>query len=333
MWLVSLKLIDPIQKEVENYDKIQKVEKENNLTENRNKDKFKSNSMPDQTSIENSSSSNLAILHTENSNLIDLNVNNYSNRPVTNFNNIDDPRNFQPIMNTNINQRRNNGISSISFSNQEGNALIQMQIGGIEQNDNTNNFNSGISSVINSIFSAISGNSSSNIVNISNNSVSFNLTGLLGNHANSLVQGLQNIDLNSILGRNINDNAFENILNIIMRSDHGNPPASELVIDSLERMEINEENIKKINNGTCVICTDEYILKQKIICLSCSHFFHDECIITWLRKKNQCPVCRKELKTDDQDYEKRRSENRTILNNLMRPNNNNNDGNGDLNIN
>ena len=316
-------------------DKIQDEEKENNLTNKTNNIRIESVRIPDQINQVNNPSSNIANsdLISEHSNLIDINFNNLSNRPIQTLNAIDDPRNFEPIMNTNSNQRRNNGISSISFSNQEGNALIQMQMSGLGPNENTNNFNSGISNMINSLFSAISGNSSSNIVNISNNNVSFNLTGLLGNHANSLIQGLQSINFNSILGRDINDNAFENILNIVMRSDNGSPPASEQVINSLERMEINEDNFENFNKENCAICADEYLLKQKIICLSCSHFFHEECIITWLRKRNQCPVCRKELKTDDEDYEKRRSENRLILNNLMRSNSNNfnnNDENGDL---
>lgn len=315
-------------------DNIPEEKKKNNLVTNRNNLEIERNSLSIQNAEANDSSTILSSsnLISEQSNLIDINVNNFSNRPIQMQSDIDDPRNFQPIMNSNNNSRINNGISSISFSNQEGNALIQMQISGLEPNYNRNNFNSGISNMINSIFSAFSGNTSSNIINISNNTVSFNLTGLLGNHANSLVQGLQSIDFNSILGRNINDNAFENILNIIMRSDNGNPPASEQVINSLERKEINEENIENFNRETCVICADEYILKQKIICLSCSHFFHEECIITWLKKRNLCPVCRKELKTDDEDYEKRRFENRSILNNLMRSNSNNNDGNGDLNF-
>lgn len=282
-----------------------------------------------ESNLQNSNANN------QNPNLIDVNINNFSNIPQHPKNGIDDPRNFNPVMNFNNLNRFNNGISSVSFSNQGGNALIQMQINGIEQNENTGNLNSGISNMINSFFSAISGNVNSNIVNISNNSVSFNLTGLLGNHANSLVQGLQSIDLNSILGRNINDNAFENILNIIMRSDRGSPPASEDVIKSLERIEINDENYKQYSKDNCVICADDFVVNQKLIHLNCSHFFHEECLTTWLRKRNQCPICRKELKTDDEDYEKRRSENRTILNNLMRSNSNNdnnNDENGNSNV-
>jgi len=322
--------------EINNFQKTFEEEKKN-IHNNENNDKenlAKSEEYSQTTTNELFLENNLdnTNLNNENSNLININVNSFSNRPIQLQNEIDDPRNFDPI-NSNNHERRNSEISSVSFSHQGGNTLIQMQISGLEPNENTNNFTNGISNMINSIFSAISGNNSNNILNISNNTVSFNLTGLLGSHANSLVQGLHNINLNSYLGRNINENAFENILNIIMRSDRSNPPASEEVIKSLERIEINEENYDNYSKENCVICADDYLLKQKLICLTCSHFFHEECIITWLKKRNQCPVCRKELKTDDENYEKRRSENRSILNNLMRSNNNNdlnNDGNGDL---
>lgn len=277
-----------------------------------------------------------------NTNLIDININlnenNHNNEPLQNF--VDDPRNFIPVMNdNNHNQVNNNGVTSVSFSNQGGNSLIHMQFRAPNQvlgnNINNNNFNTnGILQIVNSIFPSMNTNTSSNRVNITNNTVSLNLSSLFGNYANSLVQGLQSINLNSILGRDFNSNALDNLLSIIMRSDNGNPPASESVIEGLERIEINTENIEDYNKETCIICADDFLIGNKLISLSCSHFFHDQCIITWLRKRNQCPVCRKELKTDDEEYEKRRFENRSILNNLMRSGNNshNNDGDGNFNV-
>jgi len=58
---------------------------------------------------------------------------------------------------------------------------------------------------------------------------------------------------------------------------------------------------------TCSVCTDSYEPGATIIRLpSCGHVFHEYCGVAWLSKHNTCPYCRKELPTDDEDYERER---------------------------
>jgi len=64
---------------------------------------------------------------------------------------------------------------------------------------------------------------------------------------------------------------------------------------------------KQANSHTCPICTDSYTPGDTIIRLPlCGHVFHEKCALAWLTKHNSCPYCRKELPTDDDDYERER---------------------------
>ena len=64
---------------------------------------------------------------------------------------------------------------------------------------------------------------------------------------------------------------------------------------------------KEANSHTCPVCTDSYAPDDTIIRLPiCNHVFHESCALAWLTKHNTCPYCRKELPTDDDDYERER---------------------------
>jgi len=57
---------------------------------------------------------------------------------------------------------------------------------------------------------------------------------------------------------------------------------------------------------SCPVCTDSFEPGATIIRLSCGHVFHEFCATAWLTKHNTCPSCRKELPTDDEEYEMER---------------------------
>lgn len=68
------------------------------------------------------------------------------------------------------------------------------------------------------------------------------------------------------------------------------------------------EAIKKSNDqNSCIICTDLYNINERIIKLPlCNHFFHERCIMHWLKNHNTCPYCRKDLPLEDKDEEDER---------------------------
>jgi len=108
------------------------------------------------------------------------------------------------------------------------------------------------------------------------------------------------------------DDGFESLLNYLMTHDpnnYGNPPASKNEVEKLEKIIITKDNIIELKQKMsieCSVCKDEFEESQELKKLPCSHLFHIECLIPWLKQRNSCPTCRFELPTDDADYEKRR---------------------------
>lgn len=43
---------------------------------------------------------------------------------------------------------------------------------------------------------------------------------------------------------------------------------------------------------SCSICLDDYERNDRVGYLNCGHFFHKDCIKTWLEKQSSCPLCR-----------------------------------------
>lgn len=46
-------------------------------------------------------------------------------------------------------------------------------------------------------------------------------------------------------------------------------------------------------NTNCIICFDDFKEDDKVTPLPCNskHTFHEQCINTWLKTKNTCPLC------------------------------------------
>eukprot|EP00592_Proboscia_alata_P023453 CAMPEP_0194408578 /NCGR_PEP_ID=MMETSP0176-20130528/6400_1 /TAXON_ID=216777 /ORGANISM="Proboscia alata, Strain PI-D3" /LENGTH=387 /DNA_ID=CAMNT_0039208703 /DNA_START=211 /DNA_END=1374 /DNA_ORIENTATION=+ len=67
------------------------------------------------------------------------------------------------------------------------------------------------------------------------------------------------------------------------------------------------------DEGGCVVCRDRFAVGDTVMRLPfCSHCFHENCALYWLKSHNTCPFCRRELPTDDEEYEReRRGANRT----------------------
>ena len=75
---------------------------------------------------------------------------------------------------------------------------------------------------------------------------------------------------------------------------------------SLGHSATGELNILSLSKE-CAVCCESYNVNDTIMTLpACGHVFHETCALAWLTKHNTCPFCRRELPTDDTEYEQER---------------------------
>lgn len=49
---------------------------------------------------------------------------------------------------------------------------------------------------------------------------------------------------------------------------------------------------------SCIICHDDFQVREYKRTLSCTHTFHKKCIDKWLKSHLNCPMCRKNIGTN-----------------------------------
>ena len=71
------------------------------------------------------------------------------------------------------------------------------------------------------------------------------------------------------------------------------------ILAQVQQIEITSQQVS--NEESCLICfEDNYTLGEKVYQLPCKHCYHRQCLISWLRQHNTCPLCRaKALKMDE----------------------------------
>lgn len=122
----------------------------------------------------------------------------------------------------------------------------------------------------------------------------------------SMFNGIFQDNYSSNFRSNYRGNFFNEIFNILERNQaesrrNAHPPTSKENLQKLKQFNMSEKYCKKEKDGklelpNCCICIDNIELGVKTILLPCGHMFHSDCILTWLKKNNTCPMCRFEIK-------------------------------------
>nr|POF25821.1 e3 ubiquitin-protein ligase rduf2 [Quercus suber] len=89
-------------------------------------------------------------------------------------------------------------------------------------------------------------------------------------------------------------NGYDNddeVVDMIMRAHEVKLiPATKSSIEALEKVTLQQYDLDSV--ATCVICTQEFKASLEVTRMPCSHVYHEECIVKWLKRSNVYPLCR-----------------------------------------
>ena len=86
------------------------------------------------------------------------------------------------------------------------------------------------------------------------------------------------------------DEDVNNLYNLANNNFVG--PIKSDLLNVLPENRISDINKLNEENKKCLICLDEYVNNDNVIYLPCFHIFHKNCIIQWIKKHANCPLCK-----------------------------------------
>lgn len=94
------------------------------------------------------------------------------------------------------------------------------------------------------------------------------------------------------------DRIISNLMDASPQSNTA-PPASEEAIRNLERKPADNEMLAGETKTKCSICIDEIQEGDMGLFLPCKHWFHENCVVLWLKEHNTCPTCRTPIEKNE----------------------------------
>lgn len=75
----------------------------------------------------------------------------------------------------------------------------------------------------------------------------------------------------------------------------------------LDRQEIQKLPVVRLNPDTdcqsfCVVCISDFADSDLLRLLPCGHKFHVKCVDKWLHRSTSCPICRRQVRSDEDDW-------------------------------
>lgn len=92
------------------------------------------------------------------------------------------------------------------------------------------------------------------------------------------------------------DSIITQLLNNLDGSNTGPPPMPQDQIESLPKVKVSSDQGKNCHTQ-CTVCMEDFASDDSLRQLPCEHYFHENCIVPWLKIHASCPICRKTFNT------------------------------------
>ena len=88
-------------------------------------------------------------------------------------------------------------------------------------------------------------------------------------------------------------------------------PASAAAIDALPKIKLTKEHLDDEGKADCSICMESVNPGTEVTQLPCKHWFHGECVQSWLKEHDTCPQCRRGITPSEGDQDTPRTTGQT----------------------
>ena len=106
--------------------------------------------------------------------------------------------------------------------------------------------------------------------------------------------GMGNMGMGGFGGQNDLNELIERMLHYSREN-----PTDAAILSELPENQIDDINKLDNDKKNCVICMEDFKNGDKSTNLPCLHMFHTNCIQSWLKTQNTCPICKFKLTQDN----------------------------------
>ena len=96
---------------------------------------------------------------------------------------------------------------------------------------------------------------------------------------------------------NVDEMTYEQLLEL---EEQMGSVANGLTEEEIKNLKYDKYVKDKYSEDKCIICQYNFIELESIVGLPCKHFFHFNCLKPWVDKQHYCPLCKTNIRKEDE---------------------------------